>query len=137
MQDLKDRSVSFAYEQYSLKYTVEHTYTPDFLLPNGIIVEAKDGEGGYAHVGKSSYYRGSLDSAARGKMLRIKKLYPNLDIRFVFRTDQTLHSLGKKCSAWCKEHGFKYHIGNSIPDSWLKEEPKNTEGLLLKKRKEK
>lgn len=111
---------------------VQHTYTPDFVLPNGIIVEAKDGEGGYARQG---FYRGSLDAAARGKMCRIKKAYPNLDIRFVFRSDQVLHSLGKKCSTWCKEHGFKYHIGTSIPDSWFKEEQKDTTGLLLKNKK--
>ena len=128
MADLKARGVSFAYEEYALKYVQEHTYTPDFVLPNGILVEAKDGEG--------SKLKPSLDAKARGKMIRIKKQYPELDIRFVFRTDAMLHSLGKKCSTWCKEHGFPYHIGTSIPDKWVHEKGKALpKDILYKKGK--
>lgn len=127
LADLQSRGVSFTYEAYSVKYTQEHTYTPDFVLPNGIIVEAKDGEG--------SALKPSLDSKARGKMVRIKKQYPDLDIRFVFRTDQVLHSIGKKCSTWCKEHGFPYYIGESIPNKWFKESGSIEEKVLIKRKK--
>lgn len=102
----------------------EHTYTPDFVLPNGILVEAKDGEG--------SRLKPSLDAKARGKMIRIQKQYPDLDIRFIFRTDAMLHSLGKRCSVWCKEHGFPYHIGTSIPDKWFKEKGKMPKEIYKK-----
>ena len=32
---------TFDYESLKVKYTKESTYTPDFILPNGIIIEAK------------------------------------------------------------------------------------------------
>ena len=94
-------------------------------MPNGIIVEAKDGEGGVVRVGKrGGFYRGSLDSEARGKMLKVKRQYPELDIRFVFPKDFKFQSLKTtaRASKWCEKNGFKYHIGNTIPESWFKEE---------------
>ena len=41
--DLKDRGVSFEYETLKIKWTLleNKTYTPDFILPNGIIIESK------------------------------------------------------------------------------------------------
>jgi len=38
---LKRGGVSFQYESIKLEYTKTATYTPDFILPNGIIIEAK------------------------------------------------------------------------------------------------
>jgi len=32
---------SFEYETLKLNYTVHAVYTPDFVLPNGVIIEAK------------------------------------------------------------------------------------------------
>ena len=48
------------------------TYTPDFLLDNGIICEAK----------------GLFDNDDRRKHLAIQKQHPELDIRFVFSNAQ-------------------------------------------------
>ena len=41
--DLKEREVAYEYETVKLPYEVKETrtYTPDFILPNGIIVETK------------------------------------------------------------------------------------------------
>jgi len=41
--DLKNRGVSFEYETLKIKWTLleNKTYTPDFILPNGIIIESK------------------------------------------------------------------------------------------------
>ena len=53
------------YECYYLRYTIPesvHTYTPDFILPNGILIEAK----------------GLFETADRKKHLLIKKQYPQL-----------------------------------------------------------
>ena len=38
---LEQAKVNFSYETLRLPYTVERVYTPDFILPNGVIVEAK------------------------------------------------------------------------------------------------
>ena len=38
---LNKRSVSFSYESLVLDYTWEGKYKPDFILPNGVIVETK------------------------------------------------------------------------------------------------
>ena len=126
--NLDKNSKEYHYEEFSLEYTVKHKYTPDFVLPNGIIVEAKGCEC-YRVIKtlrgkKREFYIGSLDSDARGKMLNIKRQYPELDIRFVFPKDFKLKGTKTtpRASQWCKKHGFKYHIGNTIPESWFKEE---------------
>ena len=123
--NLDKNNKEYHYEEFSLEYTVKHKYTPDFVLPNGIIVEAKRGEGVFVPVGKrGGFYKRSLDSEARGKMLKVKRQYPELDIRLVFPRDFKLQDLKTtpKASQWCKKNGFKYHIGNTIPESWFKEE---------------
>ena len=118
--NLDKNSKEYHYEEFFLEYTSKHKYTPDFVLPNGIIVEAKGCEG----FKKGEFYIGSLDSEARGKMLKVKRQYPELDIRFVFPKDFKFKNLKttKRASQWCKKNGFKYHIGNTIPESWFKEE---------------
>ena len=43
-QQLKKANISVEYETLSIKYTVPavlRTYTPDFFLPNGIVIESK------------------------------------------------------------------------------------------------
>lgn len=97
------------YEQYTLEYTrpaERARYTPDFLLPNGIIIETK----------------GRFTVADRKKHLLIKEQYPELDIRFVFSNSNTRLSKSSKTSyaAWCKKHGFIYH-DKIIPQSWFDE----------------
>ena len=85
-------------------------YLPDFVLPNGIIIETK----------------GQFTSADRKKHLLIKASCPELDIRFVFNNPNT--KIGKKSSTsygmWCEKHGFlyhKFHKSNPVPQEWLYE----------------
>ena len=33
--------VKYEYEGFTLPYTIEHKYTPDFVLENGVILELK------------------------------------------------------------------------------------------------
>lgn len=42
-KDLKDRGVDFGYETVKINWKLveNKTYTPDFILPNGIIIESK------------------------------------------------------------------------------------------------
>lgn len=81
-------------------------YLPDFILPNGIIVEAK----------------GWFTPSDRTKMLRVKKSNPQLDIRFVFQRNNTLGN-GSKTTylAWARRHGFKAIVGEEIPSDWFEE----------------
>ena len=65
-ENLKERGISFTYEEDKIKWldSKERTYTPDFVLENGIIVETK----------------GRFVSADRRKHKEIKKQYPDKDI---------------------------------------------------------
>ena len=105
--DLKDRGVSFEYETLKIKWTLleNKTYTPDFILTNGIIVESK----------------GRFVAADRKKHLKVKEQHPNLDIRFVFSNSRGKLSKGAKSTygEWCDKHGFTY-ADKRIPDEWLK-----------------
>lgn len=95
--------VKLQYEPYSLMYQKE--YTPDFLLPNGIIVETK----------------GYFPPEDRTKMRQVKASNPELDIRFLFQPTASKASL-KTYMTWCKKNKFKYAIGNSIPLEWINEQ---------------
>lgn len=109
---LQGHNINGLYEQYYLKYTVpvsEHRYTPDFILPNGIIIETK----------------GMWDAEDRKKHLLIKSQYPNLDIRFVFTRSKSPLYKGSKTTygSFCEKYGIKY-ADKRIPEEWLKEPKK-------------
>jgi hypothetical protein len=105
--DLKKRGVSFEYETLKIKWTLleNKTYTPDFILPNGIIVESK----------------GRFVAADRKKHLKVKEQHPDLDIRFVFSNSRAKLNKGAKSTYgdWCDKYGFTY-ADKRIPDEWLK-----------------
>jgi len=105
--DLKKRGVSFEYETLKIKWTLleNKTYTPDFVLPNGIIVESK----------------GRFVAADRKKHLKVKEQHPDLDIRFVFSNSKAKLNKGAKSTYgdWCDKYGFTY-ADKRIPDEWLK-----------------
>jgi len=98
--------VPFKYEQFKIKYEVNEirTYTPDFELPNGIIIESK----------------GRFVAADRKKHLLVQKQYPSLDIRFVFSNSRAKISKGSKTTyaMWCEKNGFQY-ADKLIPKEWL------------------
>ena len=104
--------VDYTYEKLKVKYirpATEHTYTPDFQLPNGIIVETK----------------GRFLTQDRMKHLAIKRHNPDLDIRFVFSNSKARIS---KVSAttyamWCYKHGYKF-ADKFIPEEWVNEPAK-------------
>lgn len=108
---LDKKDVEYGYENEVLHYVVpesRHKYTPDFILPNRIIVEVK----------------GRLTAADRKKMLLVKEQNPDRDIRFLFAVDNKISKSSKTTySIWCEKKGFKYHVSRdgNIPDEWLKE----------------
>lgn len=92
-----------------LPYVLEGVYTPDFVLPNGIIVECK----------------GVLDQDDRRKMAAVKRAHPELDIRFVFQKSENTLRRGAKMtySGWAEKYGFPWAEG-TIPEKWFNEKRK-------------
>mgnify|MGYP003654418138 FL=1 len=105
---LKVLKVPVKYETEKIKYEVNEvrTYTPDFILPNGIIIESK----------------GRFVAADRKKHILVKKQHKDLDIRFVFSNSRAKISKGSKTTYgdWCSKHGFLY-ADKLIPIEWIKE----------------
>tara|TARA_A100001011_G_C14312519_1_gene846320 strand:- start:435 stop:899 length:465 start_codon:yes stop_codon:yes gene_type:complete len=105
---LKEHKVKFLYEKIKIEWEdlAYRTYTPDFLLNNGIIIETK----------------GRFLAADRRKHIEIKKQHPYLDIRFIFTNSKTKIRKGAKSSYrdWCIKYGFQY-ADRVIPEDWLKE----------------
>lgn len=106
---LEGLGIDFGYENKKIKYTQpakSRTYTPDFILPNGIIVETK----------------GRFTTQDRMKHLMIKECHPDLDIRFVFTNSNSRISKTSKTTyaAWCIKYGYQY-ADKLIPEEWLDE----------------
>lgn len=115
-RSLEERDAEFEYETVKIPFIQpekRRSYTPDFILPNGIVLEVK----------------GRMVTADRQKMLLIKQQYPALDIRFVFSSSRGRISKRSKTTygTWAETKGFPY-ADKDIPDSWL-QEPPNQESL--------
>lgn len=112
-KQLQESGVSFEYETLKIQYEVNETrrYTPDFILPNGIIIETK----------------GRFVAADRKKHLLIQQQHSHLDIRFVFSNSRAKLSKGAKSTyaEWCEKHGFLY-ADKEIPQEWLDETTKSS-----------
>lgn len=110
-QHLEANGATFEYETLKLEYQKKPSvYTPDFLLANGIIIEAK----------------GYLRQADRTKMKLVKAQHPKLDIRFVFQqAKKTISKTSKTTYAdWCDRHGFPWAEA-TVPLRWIRE-PRTT-----------
>ena len=109
---LKELSVPFIYEGIKIEWEdlAYRLYTPDFVLPNGIIIESK----------------GFFTVADRRKHIEIQRQHPKLDIRFVFANENSKLRKGSKTSyaKWCEKNNFKF-CHRVIPEKWLKERGKN------------
>jgi len=107
-KQLNEAEVDFEYEAFKIEYRVNETrkYTPDFKLPNGIIIETK----------------GRFLSADRKKHLLVQQQHPDLDIRFVFSNSKAKLNKGAKSTYadWCQKNGFLY-ADKWIPKEWIEE----------------
>lgn len=109
---LASLGVPVEYESFKIEYvkpSKPSKYTPDFRLPNGIIIETK----------------GRFVTADRQKHLLVKEQHPHLDIRFVFSNSRSRISKQSKTTyaMWCEKHGFLY-ADKLIPKEWIKERKK-------------
>jgi hypothetical protein len=101
--------VKVEYEVYKIPFIQpmkNRHYTPDFILPNGIVIETK----------------GQFISGDRQKHLWVRDQYPLMELRFVFSNSRAKIYKGAKtsCGQWATKYGFKY-ADKLIPRSWLTE----------------
>ena len=105
--NLHAKNVAFTYESIRLDYTLEGTYVPDFILPSGIMVEAK----------------GHLRAEDRRKLRAVKTQHPTLKICFCFQNANNKLSKAKKSLTywqWAERHGFPW-CNKTIPKEWYAE----------------
>ncbi len=102
---LSNLGVSYEYESTKIPYIIQHTYTPDFVLPNGIWLETK----------------GYWDAKDRKKVLEVVKQNPLVDLRMVFQAPYNTISKKSKTTyaQWCERHGIKWSSYATIPIEWL------------------
>ena len=119
---LTERSCPFEYESIRVDYWLEiprgycakclarsprinRVYTPDFVLPSGVIIEAK----------------GKFSAADRKKHAAIKEQHPDLDLRLLFSHNNWVTRKHKqRYSDWCARKDIKFHVGLNIPKEWLR-----------------
>ena len=106
---LKENKIKFEYETTVIPYIkpeTKHTYTIDFTLPNGILVETKG--------------RWVLED--RKKHLLIKSQHPELDIRMVFQNSKGKIRKGSKTTYanFCDKNGIVW-ADKTIPAAWYSE----------------
>jgi len=108
---LDEQNVSFEYETVNLHYVVseQRKYTPDVILPNGIILELK----------------GRFSTADRKKMLLVIAQHPDKDIRMVFQRHTNKLFKGSKTtySEWCDKNNIKW-ADKVVPIEWINEKKK-------------
>ena len=109
---LTQQKIKFKYEPIKIKYVIpetNHTYIPDVILPNGIIIEIK----------------GRLTKQDRFKHLYIQEQKPELDIRFVLQNYKVKLYKGSKTTygEWLTKNNFFWSEKN-IPIEWIHERRK-------------
>lgn len=96
---LKRARVKFKYEEEKIPYILARHYIPDFVITTKtgkVYVECK----------------GYLRPEHKAKMVAVKKLNPNMDIRILF------YATKKEYIKWAERNGFRYAVGE-IPQEWL------------------
>ena len=102
---LEGMGVSYEYESAKVSYTIEHHYTPDFVLPNYVYLETK----------------GYWSAEDRRKILNVKKSNPEIDLRMVFQSPYNTISKKSKTTyaQWCERHDIPWSSYQDIPIEWL------------------
>ena len=102
---LVELGISYEYETTKIDYTIEHVYTPDFILPNGVVLETK----------------GFWEPEDRRKIKAVKAQNPDLDLRMVFQSP--FNKINKKSKTtyakWCERHDIPWTSFHNIPLEWL------------------
>lgn len=91
--------VKFKYEAEKIPYILARHYCPDFVIQT---------EKGKVYIECKGYLRPEHKS----KMVAVKKLHPELDIRILF------YAKKKADIKWAEKHGFVWAV-DTIPDTWI------------------
>ena len=102
---LVDLGVKYEYETTKVKYIINYVYTPDFVLPNGVVLECK----------------GYWDAIDRRKIKAVKEFHPHMDLRMVFQSPYNKISKKSKTTyaKWCDKHDIPWTSFKDIPINWL------------------
>ena len=102
---LTELGVTYEYETTKIAYEIQHNYSPDFILPNGVVLECK----------------GYWDAADRRKIKSVKEQNPDIDLRMVFQAPfNTISKKSKTTYAqWCERHDIPWTSFHDIPLDWL------------------
>ena len=102
---LCELNIDYEYEPTRIPYEIQHNYSPDFLLPNGIYLECK----------------GYWDSIDRRKVKNVMEQHPEIDLRMVFQSPYNKISKKSKTTyaQWCDKQGIKWCAYHNIPIEWL------------------
>lgn len=106
---IRNRTGTLVYEKTKLTYIKKPSvYTPDFELPNKILVETK----------------GRFTATDRVKHLLVREQHPTKDIRLVFQNPNVKLTKGSKTTygQWATKHGIKW-ASQWVPDEWFDEPP--------------
>lgn len=109
-EDLIERNhADTEYEPYAIDYKIPenyHGYTPDFVLPNGIVIECK----------------GWFPLKDRKKMIFVRSSNPHLDIRFVLLKPEIKLMKGSPTTVgqWCTTNHFVW-AKETVPEEWIQE----------------
>lgn len=98
-KQLKKAKVKFGYEVDRISYLLSGYYLPDFTIttPTGkVYIETK----------------GYLRPEHKRKMVAVRKLHPELDLRILF------YAHNEKNIKWAQKNGIPYAISD-IPKEWL------------------
>ena len=97
--------VKYEYESTKVPYVIQHHYTPDFLLTNGIYLECK----------------GYFAPEDRRKIKNVKEQHPELDIRMVFQNPYNKISKRSKTTyaKWCEKNDIPWTSFTAIPIEWF------------------
>lgn len=104
---LHKHKIKFKYEHKKFSYILMKFYLPDFYLEDyDIFIETK----------------GRLTYIDRAKLLAVKKMHPDLDLRIIFMNAR--NKLNKRSKTtygeWATKSGFKWSEGETIPKEWMK-----------------
>ncbi len=104
----REYKYSIEYESDKLVYTVQHVYTPDFVL------HLSDGRKVYIEA------KGYWDAEDRRKIRHVMQQNPEADIRMLFQANSKLHKASPtRYADYCEKYKIPYAVG-AIPKEWFK-----------------
>ena len=101
---LEESKIDYEYEKKKYDVVIPRSYTPDFILPNGRVIEVK----------------GYFDQEDRRLIRIFKEQHPDVDIRMCFqKPHQKLSKTAKMTYAmWCDKHNIPWCKGPCLPRRW-------------------